>query len=86
MTVDLTLDDIPLDKGKQAIRVEGGEVAGQAGASMAVGEVDTVGEVGPSVGPGDAPAGSSSSWPDIAALVIARAETELPRWGAVPSV
>jgi hypothetical protein len=26
--VDLTLDDIPLDKGKQAMRVEGGEVAG----------------------------------------------------------
>jgi hypothetical protein len=78
----LTLDDIPLDKGKQAMGVEGGEVADQAGASTAVGEVNTAGEAGPSAGPGDAPAGSSSSWPDIAALAIARAETELPRWGA----
>jgi hypothetical protein len=24
---------------------------------------------------------SSSSWPDIAALAVARAETEIPRWG-----
>jgi hypothetical protein len=40
-----------------------------------------VGEAGPSAGPGDAPAGSSSSWPDIAALAIARAEAEILRWG-----
>jgi hypothetical protein len=78
------LDNIPLDKGKQAMGVEGGEVADQAGVATAVGEVDTAGEAGPSAGPGDAPAGSSSSWPDIAALAIARAETELPRWGGRP--
>jgi hypothetical protein len=78
------LDDIPLDKGKQAMGVEGGEVADQAGVTTAIGEVDTAGEAGPSAGPGDAPAGSSSSWPDIAALAIARAETELPRWGGRP--
>jgi hypothetical protein len=62
--------------------VEGGEAADQAGASTAVGEARTAGEAGPSAGPGDAPAGSSSSWPDIAALAIAWAETEIPRWGA----
>jgi hypothetical protein len=86
MTVDLTLDDTPLDKGKQVTGVEGGEAADQAGASTAVGEAKTAGEAGPSAGPGDAPIGSSSSWPDIAALVIARAETEIPRWGAIPPV
>jgi hypothetical protein len=75
------LDNISLDKGKQTMGVEGGEVADQAGVATAVGEVDTAGEAGPSAGPGDAPAGSSSSWPDIAALAIARAETELPKWG-----
>jgi hypothetical protein len=85
MTVDLTLDDTPLDKGKQVMGVEGGEAADQAGASTAVGEAGTVGEAGPSTGPRDAPAGLSSSWPDIAALAIARAETEIPRWGGRPS-
>jgi hypothetical protein len=78
----LTLDDTPLDKGKQVMGVEGGEAVVRAGASMTVGEVGTTGEAGPSVGPGDALAGSSSSWLDIAALAIARAETEIPRWGA----
>jgi len=78
------LDNISLDKGKQTMGVEGGEVADQAGVATAVGEVDTAGEAGPSAGPGDAPAGSSSSWPDIAALAIARAETELPKWGGRP--
>jgi hypothetical protein len=86
MTVDLTLDDTPLDKGKQVMGVEGGEAADQAGASTAAGEAGTAGEAGPSAGPGDAPAGSLSSWPDIAALAIAWAETEIPRWGAVPPV
>jgi hypothetical protein len=85
MTVDLTLDDTPQDKGKQVIGVEGGEAADQADASTAVGEAGTAGEAGPSAGPGDAPAGSSS-WLDITALVIARAEMEIPRWGAVPPV
>jgi hypothetical protein len=86
MTMDLTLDDTPLDKGKQVMGVEGGEAADQAGASTTVEEAGTAGEVGPSAGPGDAPAGSSSSWPNIATLAIARAETEIPRWGAVPLV
>jgi hypothetical protein len=85
MTVDLTLDDTPLDKGKQVMGVKGGEAADQAGASTAVGEAETAGEAGPSAGPGDTPAGSSSSWPDIAALEIARAEAEIPRWGGCPS-
>jgi hypothetical protein len=84
--VDLTPDDTPLDKGKQVIGVKGGEVADQTGASTAVGEVETTGEAGPSAGPGDAPTGSSSSWPDIAALAIARAEAEIPRWGGVPPI
>jgi hypothetical protein len=62
--------------------VEGGEAADQTGASTAVGEAETAGEAGPSAGPGDASTGSLSSWPDIAALAIARAEAEIPRWGA----
>jgi hypothetical protein len=80
--VVLTLDDTPLDKGKQVMGVDGGEATDQAGASTAAGAAGAVGEAGPSAGPGDALAGSSSSWPDIAALAIARAEAEIPRWGA----
>jgi hypothetical protein len=80
-TVDLTPDDTPLDKGKQVMGVEGGKFADQAAASTAVGEVETAGEAGPSMGPADALAGSSSSWPDIVALAIARAEAEISRWG-----
>jgi hypothetical protein len=53
----------------------------QVGASAAVGEAGAAGEAGPSAGLEDAPAGSSSSWPDIAALALARAEAEIPRWG-----
>jgi hypothetical protein len=79
--VDLTLDDSPLDKGKQVVGVEEGEATDQAGALMAVGEVGAAGEASPSAGPGDAPARSSSSRPDIAALAIARVEAEIPRWG-----
>jgi hypothetical protein len=84
MAADLPLDDTPLDKGKQAMGVEGGKAADQAGASMAVGEAETTGEASPSAGPGDAPAGSLSSWPDIATLAIARAEAEILRWGGRP--
>jgi hypothetical protein len=86
MAVDLPPDDTPLDRGKQVMGVEGGKAADQAGASMAVREAETAGEAGPSAGPGDAPAGSLSSWPDIAALAIARAEAEIPRWGDVAPV
>jgi hypothetical protein len=81
VTVDLTLDDSPLDKGKQVVGVEGGEAVDQAGASAAVGEAGAAGEAGPSAGSKDAPVGSSSSWLDIAALAIARAEAEILRWG-----
>jgi hypothetical protein len=81
VTVELTLDDLPLDKGKQVVRVEGGEAVDQAGASMAAGEARAAGEAGPFTGPEGAPAGSSSSWPEIATLAIARAEAEIPRWG-----
>jgi hypothetical protein len=82
--VVVALEDAPLDKGKQIMGVEGGEATSQAGASTAVeaaGAAGEVNEAGPSAGPGDAPAASSSSWPDIAALAIARAEEEIPRWG-----
>jgi hypothetical protein len=63
------------------VGVEEGEATDQAGASTTVGEAGPTGEAGPSAGLGDAPAGSSSSWPDIAALAIAWAEAEIPRWG-----
>jgi hypothetical protein len=66
--------------------VKWGEAADQAGASTAVREAETAGEAGPSAGPGDALAGSLSSWPDIATLAKARAEAEIPRWGAVALV
>jgi hypothetical protein len=36
VTVDLTLDDSPLDKGKKVVGVEGGEAADQAGALTVV--------------------------------------------------
>jgi hypothetical protein len=80
-TVDLTLDDSPLDKGKQVVGVEGVEAVDQAGPTAAVGEAGAAGEAGPSAGPEGAPAEPSSSWPDIAALALARVEEEIPRWG-----
>jgi hypothetical protein len=81
VAVDLTLNDSPLDKRKQVVGVEGGEAMDQAGASVAINEAGAAGEAGPSAGPEDTPAGSSSSWPDITALALARVEAEIPRWG-----
>jgi hypothetical protein len=82
--VVIALDDTPLDKGKQIMGVEGGEATSQADALTAAGATGAAGEAneaGPSAGPGDAPAASSSSWPDIAVLAIAQDEEEILRWG-----
>jgi hypothetical protein len=84
--VVVALDDAPLDRGKQIMGVEGGEATSRADASTSAGAAGATGEAneaGPSARPGDAPAASSSSWPDFVALVIARAE-EIPRWGGRP--
>jgi hypothetical protein len=64
--IDLTLDDSPTDKGKQAANVEAAEALDQAGTSMALG--------------GDQ-AEASAGWPDFTELALVRAEEELPRWG-----
>jgi hypothetical protein len=82
--VVVTLDDAPLDKGKEIVGAEEGETTSRAEASTPVGAAGEGNEVGPSTGPGGAPAASSSSWPDFAALAIARAEEEIPRWGGPP--
>jgi predicted nucleic acid-binding Zn-ribbon protein len=82
--VDLTLDDSPLDKGKQVVRVEEVDAVDQAGPSAAVDRAGAAGQVGPSAGPESALAGPPSGWPDIAALALARAEEEIPRWGDRP--
>jgi hypothetical protein len=78
--VDLTLDDSPLDKGKQVVGVEGVEAVDQAGPSAVVGEAGAAGQAGPSAGPKSAPAGPSSEWPDLAVLALVRAEEEIPCW------
>jgi hypothetical protein len=77
--VDLTLDDSPLDKGKQVVGVKGVEAVDQAGPSAVVGEAGAAGEAGPSTGPENAPAEPSSEWPDLATLALVRAEEEIPR-------
>jgi hypothetical protein len=82
--VVVTLDDAPLDKGKEIVGAEEGETTSRAEASTPVGAASEGNEAGPSTGPGGAPAASSSSWPDFAALAIARAEEEIPRWGGPP--
>jgi hypothetical protein len=85
--VVIALDDAPLDKGKEVMGAEEGETASRAVAPIPAGAVEAAGEgdeAGPSTGPGGAPAASSSSWPDFAALAIARAEEEIPRWGGPP--
>jgi hypothetical protein len=82
--VVVTLDDAPLYRGKEIMGAEEGETTSRAEASTPVGAVGEGNEAGPSTGPGGAPAASSSSWPDFAALAIARAEEEIPRWGGPP--
>jgi hypothetical protein len=64
--IDLTLDDSPADKGKQAADVEAAETLDGAGTSAALG--------------GDQ-AEASAGWPDFAGLALMRAEEELSRWG-----
>jgi hypothetical protein len=64
--IDLTLDDSPADKGKQAVGVEAAEAADRAGTS-AVLEGDQ--------------AEASAGWPDFAGLALVRAKEELPCWG-----
>jgi hypothetical protein len=79
--VVIVLDDALLDKGKEIVGAEEGEATSRAEASA---PARGASEAGPSSGPGGAPAGASSSWPDFAALAIARAEEEIPRWGGPP--
>jgi hypothetical protein len=64
--VDLTLDDSPVDKGKQVVGIEG---------------VKAVDQAGPSATPESDLAEASAAWPDLAGLALVRAEDELLRWG-----
>jgi hypothetical protein len=64
--IDLTLDDSPVDKGKQAADIEVAETLDGAGTSAALG--------------GDQ-AEESAGWPDFAGLALMRSEEELSRWG-----
>jgi hypothetical protein len=82
--VDLTLDDSPIDKGKQVVGVEEVEALDQAGPCAAGEGAEAAGQAGPFAGPESTPAGPSSGWPDLAALALVRAAEELPRWGESP--
>jgi hypothetical protein len=64
--IDLTIDDSPVDKGKQKADVEMVETSDRPGTSAAF---------------GDDQAEASSRCPDFAGLALVRAEEELPRWG-----
>jgi hypothetical protein len=64
--IDLTLDDSPADKGKQAVDIETTEASDRASTFVVLG--------------GDQ-AEASASWPDFAGLVLVWAEEELPLWG-----
>jgi hypothetical protein len=82
--VDLTLDDSPIDKGKQVVGVEEAEAVDHAGPSTAVEGAEAADQAGPSAAPKSAPVGSPTGWPDLAGLALVRAEEELPRWGDRP--
>jgi hypothetical protein len=64
--IDLTIDDLPSDKGKQKANVETVDALDQPDTSAALGE-DL--------------AEASARWPDYTGLALVRAEEELPRWG-----
>jgi hypothetical protein len=64
--IDLTLDDSPTNKGKQAADVEAAEALDEAGTSAALGGDQAEALVG---------------WLDFIELALVRAEEELPRWG-----
>jgi hypothetical protein len=64
--IDLTLDDSPADKGKQAVDIETTEASDRASTFVVLG--------------GDQ-AEASASWSDFAGLVLVWAEEELPLWG-----
>jgi hypothetical protein len=64
--IDLTLNDSPADKGKQAADVEAVEALNGPGTSAVLG--------------GDQ-AEASARWPDFAGLALVREEEELPHWG-----
>jgi hypothetical protein len=67
--VDLTLDDSPIDKGKQVVGVEEVEAVDQAGPSAAVKGAEAADQAGPSVAPESARSGrrpdgrTLSGWP-----------------------
>jgi hypothetical protein len=84
--VDLTLDDSPIDKGKQVVGVERVEAADQASPSTVVEGAEAADQAGPSAAPESAPVGSPAVWPDLAGLALVRAKVELPRWGVIPRV
>jgi hypothetical protein len=64
--IDLTIDDLPFDKGKQKADIK---------------MVDAPDRPGTSITSGDDVAEASARWPDFIGLVLARAEEELPHWG-----
>jgi hypothetical protein len=83
--VDLTLDDSPVDKGKQVVGVEEVEAVDQAGPFMAIEGAEAADQAGPSMAPEGDLAGAPAAWPDLAGLALVRAEEELPCWGCRPS-
>jgi hypothetical protein len=64
--IDLTVDDLPSDKGKQKADVETVDAPDRPDTSAALG--DDLAEV-------------LARWPDYTGLALVRAEEELPRWG-----
>jgi hypothetical protein len=64
--IDLTVDDLPSDKGKQKADVETVDAPDQPGTSTTL---------------GDDLAEASARWPNYTGLVLVRVEEELPRWG-----
>jgi hypothetical protein len=77
--VDLTLDDSPIDKGKQVVGVEVVEAGDQAGPPAVVEGAKAAGQAGPFAGPKSALVGAPFGWPDLAALALVWVEEELPR-------
>jgi hypothetical protein len=79
--IDLTLDDSPVDKGKQVVGVEGAEATDLAGPSTPVKGAGAAEQAGASAAPEGDQAEASAAWSDLAGLALIRAEEQLPRWG-----
>jgi hypothetical protein len=82
--IDLTLDDSPVDKGKQVVGVEGAEATDQAGPSATVEGAEAADQAGPSAAPESDLAEAPAAWSELVGLALVRAERSCRAGGGRP--